>query len=187
MLSVSHEEISRGRPALTTGETAVLRSPTQKGGCAKPSQPTFARSISQSQEVTSGTDLALAWRRLWNAPAFSAVAVATLALAIGANTAIFTIADAVLFRPLPFADPSRVNVVTVRDRRSGTLLPSVPIDYVMAIDVHHRGLGRVGLRGPTLMMTHSGTATANSIVRDCADRSSRSGMTRVLVCSFSLG
>ena len=43
-------------------------------------------------------DLKLAWRRLRNAPLFTSTAIATLALAIGANTAIFSIADAVLFR-----------------------------------------------------------------------------------------
>ena len=105
-------------------------------------------------------DLWLAVRRLRAAPAFTAVAIATLALAIGANTAIFAVADAVLFRPLPYADPSRVHVIALRDARSGLLMPSIPAGYLDVISGHHRGLGPVGLRGPTTMTTHAGEGEA---------------------------
>jgi putative ABC transport system permease protein len=101
-------------------------------------------------------DLALAFRRLIQAPAFTAVAVAILALAIGANTAIFSIADAVLFRPLPYADPDHLYVLMSLDPKTGQRLRSVPFPYVQAIDEHHSGLGEVGLRGPTLMTVHTG-------------------------------
>ena len=56
-------------------------------------------------------DLRHGVRLLLRAPAFSIVAVATLALGIGANTAIFSIIDDVLFRPLPYGDPNRVVMV----------------------------------------------------------------------------
>lgn len=56
-------------------------------------------------------DLAFAWRQLAKTPGFSAVAVATLALGIGAAALIFSALYAVVLRPLPFADPERLVVM----------------------------------------------------------------------------
>src|SRR5262245_20143453 len=50
-------------------------------------------------------------RLLMRAPGFSMVAIATLALGIGANTAIFSTINDVLFRPLPYGDPERIVMV----------------------------------------------------------------------------
>src|SRR5271154_4486420 len=56
-------------------------------------------------------DARLAFRLLTRQPAFFIVAVLTLALGIGANTAIFSVVKAVLLEPLPYRDPGRIVAV----------------------------------------------------------------------------
>jgi len=56
-------------------------------------------------------DVRLAFRHLRRAPAFAAVAVLTLVLAIGANTAIFSAVSAVLLRPLPYPHADRLTAI----------------------------------------------------------------------------
>ncbi len=58
-----------------------------------------------------GRDLRFGVRLLTKAPGFTAVALVTLALGIGAATSIFSVVDAVVFKPLPFREPDRVLVI----------------------------------------------------------------------------
>jgi hypothetical protein len=64
-------------------------------------------------------DLALALRGVRVRPGFAAVAVVTLALGIGANTAVFSVVDAVVLRPLPYGDPERLFFVWATGARQG--------------------------------------------------------------------
>ncbi len=53
-------------------------------------------------------DLRFAWRTLWRNPGFALVAVLTIALGIGANTAIFSLFDQMLLRALPVEQPGEL-------------------------------------------------------------------------------
>jgi putative ABC transport system permease protein len=73
-------------------------------------------------------DVKYALRQLKVAPGFATVAVITLALGIGANSAMFALADATLLRPLPFPEPDRL--VTLSEiRANGNRLPANPLDF----------------------------------------------------------
>ncbi len=71
-------------------------------------------------------DLRLALRNLWRRPAFSAIAIVTLALGLGANAAVFTVANAILLAPLPYTRPNDVVVLNEQTPQFPTL--SVTID-----------------------------------------------------------
>ena len=58
-----------------------------------------------------GQDLRYAFRNLSRNPAFTAVAIGALAIGIGANTAVFTVVESVLLRPLPYHEPSQLYTV----------------------------------------------------------------------------
>ena len=77
------------------------------------------------------TDLRDSSRILRHEPGFAAVAILTVAVGIGANTAIFSIVNGVLLRPLPYSDPDRL--VTLRE-----VVPQLAETYpTLPVSAHH--------------------------------------------------
>ena len=99
-------------------------------------------------------DLRYAFRLLAKSPSFTLIAVLTLALGIGTNTAIFTVVNGVLLRPLGFRDPSRVVLVAEK-----TSYPTVSTSYENYIDWRgqsHSFESLEATRGTAITLTGTG-------------------------------
>src|ERR1700738_4630665 len=85
-------------------------------------------------------DLAYAARTLRKSPVFAITAVVTLALGIGASTAIFSVTNAVLLRPLPYRDPHRL-VLACDDMRKRDV-KDFPFSNADFFDLRHGATSR---------------------------------------------
>src|SRR5258706_10807310 len=81
--------------------------------------------------IDLGRDVAYAARLLRRTPGFTAIALGPLGLALGANTAIFSVLNAVLFRPLPYAAPERLAMIGDRapDGSAGNVGYTTVLDW----------------------------------------------------------
>jgi putative ABC transport system permease protein len=99
-------------------------------------------------------DLRYALRVLARNPGFTAIAILTLALGIGANTAIFSVVNAVLLRPLEFRDPARL--VIVAEKSSFPVISTSYQNWLDWSDQSHSFESMEGTRGATLTLTGAG-------------------------------
>jgi putative ABC transport system permease protein len=99
-------------------------------------------------------DLRYAFRVLIKSPSFTAIAVLTLALGIGANTAIFSVVNAILLRPLAFHDSSRIMLIAEKSKYPD---PSVSYqNFVDWRDQSHSFECVQGMRASTITLTGAG-------------------------------
>src|SRR5947209_11533335 len=106
-------------------------------------------------------DLRYGARMLLKSPGFTIIAVLTLALGIGANTAIFTLLDQILLRLLPVKDPQQLALLTMRGRHYGNNWGGNAISYPMYRDFqdHNQVFSGMFCRFPTAVsLTFGGQA-----------------------------
>lgn len=123
---LSDENVSRGMP-----EHEARRNARMEIGGTEQAKEEIRAKRSGASFTNFFRDMRYAARMLRQKPAFAAVAIATLAIGIGANTAIFSIIDATLLTPVPVPAPGRVVLVWTEDKAHGyhNLPASVP-DYL---------------------------------------------------------
>ena len=151
---------------------------------------------------TLAQNFRFALRRLKNNPGFTVVAVITLALGIGANTAMFSIVNAVLLRPLPYRDPQRLVLLAEHWPQFPRLSLSYP-NYKDWRDQSHSFEAVGAVRNNLVTMTGGGEAerlasqniTANlfdmlgikpELGRGFSDAEDKPGATPVVLISHSL-
>ncbi len=96
-------------------------------------------------------DSKYALRLLWRSPAFAALAVATLAIGIGTSTAIFSVINAVLLRPLPYPDADRLvrlvesAVTSQSSGRARSVRPGIVVPELVELRARTQTLSHVGV------------------------------------------
>ena len=103
-------------------------------------------------------DLRYAVRMLTKAPGFALIAIATLAIGIGLNTAMFSVVDAVLLRPLPFEEPDRIVAVYEANPAKAFLEGAASPPNYLDWQAQNRTLSAMAAYNPgTVTLTGSGT------------------------------
>ncbi|HJQ22072.1 MAG TPA: ABC transporter permease [Gemmatimonadaceae bacterium] len=159
------------------------------------SHDTRKQTVSERKEYVSdfAQDLRFGWRSLRRAPAFAAAAVATLAIGIGANAAIFSAVEAIVLRPLPYAAPEQLvslgrgsagEFTALRDRLHSYSKLAAYVGQTHPIDDGEEAVRLEGAAITTNLLTTLGVKPL--LGRDFTDGEGVLGNNTVLILSYGL-
>ena len=100
-------------------------------------------------------DIRYSARKLMKSPGFTTIAVATLAVAIGASTAVFSIVNGVLLKPLPYPNPGQIAFIGSTGR-NGQVTPMSTTDFLDYRDQSRSFVGMAAMNPQTLNVTSDG-------------------------------
>ena len=158
------ELIARGTPADAAREEALRRFGDInefRRECRSADERRLAHERRTENLNVLGQDLRYALRSLRHNPLFAAIAIVTLGLGIGANTAIFSVVNGVLLKPLPYREPDRL--VTVWE--SMKTADRIPISYWNWVDwrQRQRGFEDISVYSPFGSFTMTGAGAAERV------------------------
>jgi predicted permease len=140
--------------------------------------------------MSTWTDLRHAARTLVREPGFAAVAILTVALGVGANTAIFSIVNGVLLRPLPYAEPDRLVALREVVPAIAKTYPTLPVSAAHFVEWRRRtrSFERLSAMEPgSMTLTGSGEPEQLDAMRVSADMFQTLGVHPLLGRSFLEG
>ncbi len=151
--------VKRGMIARLVGALRVPRR-GPRGGSGGPSEHSFP-TLRMFPHMSMFHDLRQSFRALKREPGFAALAILTVALGIGANTAIFSIVNGTLLRPLPFAQPDRLVSIRATMPAIAQTYPTLPVSAPLFLEfrehatsferlsaIHSGGIGLTGAGEP---------------------------------------
>jgi predicted permease len=175
------------RLGMTSGE-ARRRALVELGGFASTSER-CRRSRGMPSLEGWIRDLRYGLRTLRKTPAFTAIAILTLAVGIGAMTAMFSIVNGVLLRPLPYRDPDRLFVIREVIPQFANQFPTLPVNLAQAFEWrdHVKAFEKVGvLWGLQVVVTGTGEPERVGAARVTASLFDITGIRPALGRAFTL-
>jgi putative ABC transport system permease protein len=152
---LTHEKIQEGLSNPEARRQAII----ELGGVEQVKEEVRAVRSGMFLE-TFAQELRFGLRTLRKSPGFAAVAILTLALGIGANTAIYSVIDAALLRPLPYADADRIVVLYQFDENKQQDTPA-PADYLDFKRQSHSFENLAAYRGVPVNLSASGDGASS--------------------------
>jgi putative ABC transport system permease protein len=155
---------ARGWTAAAAQEEALRRFgdvDQYRRDCRSADQRRAGREQRQENLIVLKQDVRFALRSLRRQPAFTAIVVITLALGIGANTAIFSVINAVMLTPLPYREPQQL--VMLWETKPGSDRPLVSYPNLMDWRQRQRGFEDIGGYYPWASFTMTGRGDAERV------------------------